>query len=110
MRNRYDVLSPAMLAVLKHIADKCRAAKVPVGVCGEMAGHPLEAMVLIALGFQTLSIPAQSVEAVKFMIPTLDCTKLRPYLDHLMQLRAHSLRERLLSFARDHKIHIPPQN
>jgi phosphotransferase system enzyme I (PtsP) len=110
MRNRYDVLSPAMLAVLKHIADKCRAAKVPVGVCGEMAGHPLEAMVLIALGYQTLSIPAQSVETVKFMIPTLDCTRLRPYLDHLMQLRDHSLRERLLSFARDHKVHIPPQN
>ena len=107
MRGRYDVLSPAMLAVLKHIADKCNAAKVPVGVCGEMAGNPLEAMVLIALGYQSLSIPAQSIENIKVMIPTLDCGKLRPYLDYLMQLRVHSLRERLLCFARDHKTHIP---
>ena len=106
IRGRYDPLSPAMLRVLKTIADQCRAAGVPVSVCGEMAGHPLEAMVLIALGFGTLSVPAQSVEAVKTMIPTLDTRRLVPYLEHLMASREHSLRERLLSFARDHDIQI----
>ncbi|MFN7112984.1 MAG: phosphoenolpyruvate--protein phosphotransferase [Alphaproteobacteria bacterium] len=106
IRGRYDPLSPAMLRVLKTIADQCRAANVPVSVCGEMAGHPLEAMVLIALGFTTLSVPAQSVEAVKTMIPTLDTRRLVPYLEHLMASREHSLRERLLSFARDHDIQI----
>lgn len=106
IRGRYDPLSPAMLRVLKTIADQCRAANVPVSVCGEMAGHPLEAMVLIALGFGTLSVPAQSVEAVKTMIPTLDTRRLVPYLEHLMASREHSLRERLLSFARDHDIQI----
>lgn len=106
IRGRYDPLSPAMLRVLKTIADQCRTANVPVSVCGEMAGHPLEAMVLIALGFGTLSVPAQSVEAVKTMIPTLDTRRLVPYLEHLMASREHSLRERLLSFARDHDIRI----
>ncbi|MDP2206359.1 MAG: phosphoenolpyruvate--protein phosphotransferase [Alphaproteobacteria bacterium] len=106
IRGRYDPLSPAMLRVLKTIADQCRAANVPVSVCGEMAGHPLEAMVLIALGFGTLSVPAQSIEAIKTMIPTLDTRRLVPYLEHLMASREHSLRERLLSFARDHDIQI----
>lgn len=106
IRNRYDSLSPAMLRVLKTIADQCNAANVPVSVCGEMAGQPLEAMVLIALGFQTLSAPAQSVEALKLMVPSLDTKRLVPYLEHLMTSREHSLRERLLSFARDHDVNI----
>ncbi|MDI1226238.1 MAG: phosphoenolpyruvate--protein phosphotransferase [bacterium] len=108
LRNRYDVLSPAMLRVMKDIADKCTAANVPFSVCGEMAGSPLEAMVLIALGYRQLSVSAQSVEAVKGMLPTLDTTTLKPYLDQLMQSREHSLRERLLSFARDHHVNLSP--
>jgi len=110
IRNRYDALSPAMLKVLKTIADQCRAANVPVSVCGEMAGQPLEAMVLIALGFQTLSAPAQSVESLKLMVPSLDTRRLVPYLEHLMTSREHSLRERLISFARDHDVIITPNN
>jgi phosphotransferase system enzyme I (PtsP) len=106
LRNRYDALSPAMLRVLKEIAEKCRAAKVPVSVCGEMAGQPLEAMVLIALGYTTLSCSAQAIEQVKGMVPTLDTRALVPYLEHLMNSREHSLRERLLSFARDHKVNL----
>ena len=106
VRNRYDSLSPAMLRVLKSIADQCRAAGKPASVCGEMAGQPLEAMVLIALGYQALSVPAQSVEAIKMMIPTLDTASLLPYLEQLMKSREHSLRERLQSFARDHNVDV----
>jgi len=106
MRNRYDALSPAMLRVLKTIADQCKKAGVPVSVCGEMAGLPLEAMVLIVLGYEVLSVPAPAIEAVKMMIPTLDTGLLLPYLEQLMKSREHSLRERLMSFARDHQINI----
>ncbi|MBU6475150.1 MAG: phosphoenolpyruvate--protein phosphotransferase, partial [Alphaproteobacteria bacterium] len=106
MRGRYDSLSPAMLRVLKFIADQCRSAGVPVSVCGEMAGQPLEAMVLIVLGYENLSVTAPQVEAVKMMIPTLDTGLLLPYLEQLMKSREHSLRERLLSFAHDHRVHI----
>lgn len=106
IRSRYDALSPSMLRVLAMIADKCNAAGKPVSVCGEMAGQPLEAMTLLALGYRTLSVPAQSIENVKVMVPTVDTTVLRPYLSRLMDSREHSLRERLQSFARDHNIKI----
>ena len=106
MRNRYDTLSPAMLRVLKSIADQCKKAGVPLSICGEMAGLPPEAMVLIVLGYEVLSVPAPAVEAIKMMIPTLDTQLLLPYLEQLMKSREHSLRERLLSFARDHQINI----
>ncbi len=69
-------------------------------------GLPLEAMVLIVLGYEVLSVPAPAVEALKMMIPTLDTRLLLPYLEQLMKSREHSLRERLLSFARDHQVNI----
>lgn len=106
MRARYDILSPAMLRVLKAIAQQCRAAGRPVSVCGEMAGNPLEAMVLIALGYGTLSVSAQSAEAVRAMAATVDTSVLGPWLDRLMETREHSLRERILSFARDHSVSV----
>lgn len=110
IRSRYDALSPAMLRVLAMIADTCNAAGKPVSVCGEMAGQPLEAMVLIALGYRTLSVPAQSVENIKVMVPTVDTAVLRPYLARLMDSCEHSLRERLQSFARDHNITITQED
>lgn len=110
LRNRFDCLSPAMLGVLKSIADTCNNAGKPVSVCGEMAGQPLEAAVLAALGFRTLSVPAQSVETIKMMVPTLDTAQLRTYLLSLMSSREHSLRERLMSFARDHNMTITQEN
>jgi phosphotransferase system enzyme I (PtsP) len=106
IRRRYDALSPAMLAVLRDIAARCKAAGVPVSVCGEMAGNPLEAMVLVALGYESLSAPAQSVEAVRQMLPTLDTGRLVPYLEQLISSREHSLREQLAFFAKDHDVQI----
>ena len=45
-----------------------------VGMCGEMAGSPIEAMVLIALGFRTLSLTATAVGPVKAMTQSLDAS------------------------------------
>lgn len=110
IRNRYDALSPAMLKVLAMIADKCAAAGKPVSVCGEMAGQPLEAMVLVALGYQTLSMSPQSIEMVKVMVPNIDTTVFKPYLASLMDSREHSVRERLMAFARDHNVTITQED
>ena len=53
LAERYDLLSPPMLALLRHLVRECAAAGRPLSICGEMAGNPIEAMVLIALGFRT---------------------------------------------------------
>jgi len=106
LRDRYDSLSPAMLLALKTIADKCNVANIPLSLCGEMAGKPLETMVLIALGYSNFSVSRQSVDVVKLMISSLETKPLMLYLKRLMASGEHSLRERLISFARDHKINI----
>ena len=49
---RFDTLNVAFLRALKSIADSANKNHVPVTLCGELAGRPLEAMALIGLGYR----------------------------------------------------------
>lgn len=103
---RYDPLSPAALNVLRLIAETCNAAGKPLTLCGEMAGRPLEAMVLIGLGFRSLSLSAGSLDAVKLMLRSLDVGRLRAWLAEHESSSLASLRPLLLAFAQDHNVNI----
>ena len=70
--DRYDPLHPAALSVLKFVADRCAINKTPVSVCGEIAARPLEAVVLAALGYRTLSMPVTGIGPVKAALLRLD--------------------------------------
>jgi phosphotransferase system enzyme I (PtsI) len=61
----YEPTHPAVLRLLKMVAEAAHAHDIWVGVCGEMAGRPLEAMALLALGFRSLSMSATSVGPVR---------------------------------------------
>ena len=102
--DRYDVLSAPMIRTLKWIVELCDTYHVPCSVCGEMAGKPLEAMVLVALGFKKLSMNAGSLGAVKAMILSMDTRQVQDYLETILPIPAHSLREKLRLFAIDHDI------
>jgi phosphotransferase system enzyme I (PtsP) len=97
--NRYDVLSPPMLNCLKLVADQARQRGVPVTVCGEMAGRPVEAMALIGLGFRSLSMAPASIGPVKQMVLALNCARIEALMDALLRGTEHSLREQLRQFA-----------
>ncbi len=68
LADRYDWLSPAILRVLRRIVRAAKAAGVPATVCGEMGGRPLEALALMALGVETLSITPAGVGPIKAMV------------------------------------------
>ena len=101
LSDRYDTLSPAALTMLRGIAEKCNAAGVPVTVCGEMAGQPLDAMALIGLGFRRLSMASPGIGPVKEMARSLDVGKLEAYMMPLLVSPEHSLRGKLRAFALD---------
>ena len=101
---RYDVLSAPMLRALKYVADTCKEFNVPCSVCGEMAGKPLDAMALVALGITRLSMNASSLGAVKAMVLSMNAAEVREYLLSILSSKSHSLREKLRSFAVDHNI------
>ena len=104
LADRYDLLSAPMIALLRDVVAKCDAAEVPLSMCGEMAGSPVDAMVLIALGFRTLSVTASALGPVKTMIRSLDVGGAADYLDEIGERPDHSLRQRLEAFARDHGV------
>jgi phosphotransferase system enzyme I (PtsP) len=97
--DRYDVLSPAVLRFLGDVITACRSADVPVSLCGEMAGQPLEAMALIGLGFRNLSMPPGAIGAVRHMMQKLDAGRLHERLSSLVARADHTVRDELAEFA-----------
>jgi phosphotransferase system enzyme I (PtsI) len=64
---------------LRMITDAASGAGIPVSVCGEMAGEPLHAPIMVALGISQLSMNAGSIPRVKRLIRELrrdDCVQL----------------------------------
>ncbi len=104
LADRYDVLSPAALGFLRFVAQACEAAQMPLTVCGEMAGRPLEAMTLVGLGVRAISMAAPSIGPVKEMVRSLGVADLDEYLRSLDGVSDHSVREKLRAFARDHAV------
>ena len=106
LAERYDWLSPAILRFLKRVVDACRAANVPVRVCGEMGGRPLEAMALIGLGIEALSITPAGVGPIKAMVRSLDASAIRTRVETLLQKPPKSMRKALSDWAKRHDVTI----
>ncbi|MDP1910865.1 MAG: phosphoenolpyruvate--protein phosphotransferase, partial [Hyphomicrobium sp.] len=102
--SRYDSLSPAPLRALKSLVKAAEKHKVPLTLCGEMAGRPIEALALIALGFRSLSMAPASIGPVKTMILSLDANRAAKVVDDLLKKGTTNIRERLDSFAKSEGI------
>ena len=61
----YEPLHPAVLRTLGTIASAARNFDRPLSVCGEMAGQPIEAVLLVGLGFRSLSMAPSAIPRVK---------------------------------------------
>jgi phosphotransferase system enzyme I (PtsP) len=101
---RYDWLSPAILRFLRRIAVQAAASGVPVRVCGEMGGRPLEAMALIGIGITNFSITPAAVGPVKAMIRSLDAGAVRGKLESLLARPPRDMRKALTDWAKRHSI------
>lgn len=91
----YDSLHPAMLRLLLKIVEGGHAAGVEVSICGEMASDPLAVILLIAMGFDTLSMNSASLPRVKWVIRNLAIANARKILaevlefEHPAEIRFH---------------------
>ncbi|MBS0220576.1 MAG: phosphoenolpyruvate--protein phosphotransferase [Proteobacteria bacterium] len=103
---RYDTLSPALLRLLHFVVEKTRPAGVDLAVCGEMAGRPVEALALLAIGVRTLSMSPASIGPVKAMIRSLDLAEVSAFVSSALTQPDRPLRETLRLFAADHAIEI----
>ena len=106
LAERYDWLSPAILRFLKRVVDQASAANVPVRVCGEMGGRPLEAMALIGIGIEQLSITPAGVGPIKAMVRSLDAAAIRTRVTALLAKPPKDMRRALADWAKRHSVAI----
>jgi phosphotransferase system enzyme I (PtsP) len=104
LTDRYDALAPGFLRAIGEVARAAHEQGVPLSVCGEMAGSPLDAMALVGLGLRTLSMNPAGIGPVKAMIRSLTLAPLQEFLGHHLAAHDHSLRAKLKAFARDHGV------
>ncbi|HEU4498437.1 MAG TPA: phosphoenolpyruvate--protein phosphotransferase [Sphingomicrobium sp.] len=100
LAERYDWLSPAILRFLRRVAAQARDAGVPVRVCGEMAGRPLEALALIGIGIDNFSITPAAVGPVKAMVRSIEAAAVRAKVEALLAKPPADLRKSLNDWAR----------
>jgi phosphotransferase system enzyme I (PtsP) len=103
LANRYDLISPPVLDMLSQLVTAAAGAGVPLSVCGEAAGRPLEAMTLAGLGFTNLSMPASNLLPIKALLADLDLGAFRRVLDSLRRTAGGdaSLRDQIAFWARE---------
>jgi phosphotransferase system enzyme I (PtsP) len=98
--DRYDPLSAPALRALKTIQKACVDSGTPVSICGEIAGRPLEAFALTALGFDSLSMPPAGIGPVKQMVLSCDREAAGRGVESLLKGAGGSLRNEIETLAR----------
>jgi phosphotransferase system enzyme I (PtsP) len=95
----YDSLHPAVLMAIQHVVERVRAAGRPIGVCGEMAGDPVGALLLMAMGVDSLSMNLGSLLKIKWLIRSVRYEEARALLSEAMAAdSAAAIRDRASTF------------
>ncbi len=81
----YDSLHPAMLRTLIKIVEGGHSGGVEVSICGEMASDPMAVILLLAMGFDTLSMNSASLPRVKWVIRNFSIASARRILAEVLE-------------------------
>ena len=73
----FDPLHPAVLRLMQFASEAGMRAGIPVSICGEIAGDPRFAALLVGLGFRELSMAAANLPRVKQRIRAMDALSAR---------------------------------
>jgi phosphocarrier protein FPr len=81
-------MQPAVLRAIKMVAEAANANNIDISVCGEMAGDPVTAKVLLGLGIKSLSMNANAIGGVKKMIRGTELSAVKDKVAKALQTRA----------------------
>jgi phosphotransferase system enzyme I (PtsP) len=95
----YDSLHPAVLNAIQHVIKEAHLRGKPVSVCGEMAGDPAGALLLLGMGVDALSMSASTLARVKLVIRSITQQQARRLLDEALGMEDGIAIHRLLSSA-----------
>ena len=95
----YDFLHPAVLQALVKVVEGAHAEGKPVSFCGEMAGDPAAAVLLMAMGFDGLSMNATNLPKVKWLLRQLSMGKAKELLAQVMSIDSPQVTHSTLQLA-----------
>ena len=89
----YRDFHPAVLRALREVARNAQAERKDIGICGELAGTPIGAVLLMAMGYQVLSMNATNLPKVKWLLRNIKRTDARRMLARVLKMeRAEEIR------------------
>ncbi|TCK19267.1 phosphotransferase system enzyme I (PtsP) [Thiogranum longum] len=77
----YNALHPAVLRAIHQVVVEAHAHQRPVSVCGEMAGDPAAALLLLGMGVDSLSMSSASLLRVKWVLRSFNTEKMQSLLE-----------------------------
>ncbi len=92
----YRPLHLSLLRSIQNIVSAAKGANIPVSMCGEMAGDPVYTLVLLALGFNELSMTAGQIPVVKQLIRKVTQRDAKVMVDSAMRLSTSEEIERYI--------------
>ncbi|MCE9685337.1 phosphoenolpyruvate--protein phosphotransferase [Shewanella sp. AS16] len=82
----FDSYHPGILRALKRAWFDCDKFKLDVSVCGELAGEPMGALLLVAMGYEQLSMNQGSLARINYLLRRVSKTELRCLLEQALKL------------------------
>ncbi len=84
--NLYDALHPAVLMALQEVVTCAHAENKQVSICGEMAGDPLAAILLLGMGFDALSMNSASLPRIRWVIRNFTLVHAKELLQQVLHM------------------------
>ena len=81
----FQPLDPAIIRMLKHVADVAREKDIKIFMCGEMAGTPHHIPLLLGIGMDELSMNPQTIPDIKRVIHSLNVADTRSFIKEVLK-------------------------
>lgn len=84
----YQELHPAVLRTVKRVIDAAHAEGKWVGMCGEMAGNPLAAPLLMGMGLDEFSMNSNQILQIRSLIKKMNTRQLQPLVHRALNAQS----------------------
>src|SRR3989338_9455890 len=95
----YHSFHPSVLQALYRIAQDAKSMSVQLSICGELAGNPAGAILLMAMGYDALSMNASNLLKVKSVIRGVELSWAKRLLDNVLRLDSPYIVESTMNLA-----------
>jgi phosphotransferase system enzyme I (PtsI) len=85
----YEPFHPGVLRLLKRVIEDAHEAGIPVAMCGEMAGDPYMAVILLGLGLDIYSMSSFGIPEVKKIIRSVSMSEAEELVGTIMEMKSY---------------------